>query len=145
MLLDTVNAGAGIAISTRFSPVPLGGHTSVQRNSLIRTGGYEHNWNAELGALWLFADTADIAAAVLVKDLEISDSSYQGIQPSYQRAINDVNFDHVSVSHSESYGIDLNATGSARFDHVSVTSSGKAALNNIAGYTLVRGAGNSGF
>ena len=37
---------SGIAISTRFAPVPFSGTTSVQRNTLTRTGGYEHNWGS---------------------------------------------------------------------------------------------------
>jgi hypothetical protein len=145
LVADTVNASAGIAISTRFAPVPFAGPTSVQRDTLTRTGGYEANWKAELGALWLFADTADLTSSVLVKDVELVDSSYQGILISAGRQVSGVVFEQVTVNGAGSYGIDINATGSATFSNVTVSNTAKSPLNNPNGYTLTRGAGNSGF
>ncbi|MFC7643142.1 right-handed parallel beta-helix repeat-containing protein [Streptosporangium lutulentum] len=98
LLSDTVTGSSGIAISTRFSPVPFSGTTSVQRNTLTRTGGFEPNWGAQLGALWIYADTADITAPVLVKDLTIVDSTYQAILLSYQKTITNLTLDHIAVS-----------------------------------------------
>jgi hypothetical protein len=145
LLSDTVVASAGIAISTRFGPVPFSGTTSVQRNTLTRTGGYEYNWSAQLGALWIYADTADITAPVLVKDLTIVDSAYQAILLSYQKTIANLTLDHVSVTGAGTYGIELNAAGSAYATYVTVTGAASGGLNNITGYTLNRGPGNSGF
>ncbi|GAA1667364.1 hypothetical protein GCM10009765_16030 [Fodinicola feengrottensis] len=145
LLSDTVNASAGIAISTRFGPVPFSGTTSVQRNTLTRTGGYEPNWAAQLGALWIYADTADITAPVLVKDLSIVDSRYQGILLSFQKTISNLSLDHVAVNGAGTYGIELNAAGSATVSYVTVTGAASGGLNNLTGYTLIRGAGNSGF
>jgi hypothetical protein len=50
-----------------------------------------------------------------------------------------------AIAGTGSYGIDINAKGSAAFKNLTVTKTAKAALNNPGGYTLVRGAGNSGF
>ncbi|MDB4982874.1 MAG: hypothetical protein JWM82_3626, partial [Myxococcales bacterium] len=145
LLSDTVNASAGIAVSTRFSPVPFAGTTSVQRNTLTRTGGYEHNWMTAFGAIWLYADSAALAAPVLIKDVDVVDSSYQGLLLSGGNAIGQVTFDGVHVTGAGSYGIDLSTTGSATFQNVTVSGASMGALNNPGGYTLVRGAGNSGF
>ena len=112
LLADTVTASAGIAVSTRFGPVPFSGTTTVAHNTLTRTGGYEPNWGSQLGAIWIYADTADITTPVLV---------------------------------TETYGIDLNAAGSATFSYVAVSGAVSGGLNNLTGYTVVRGAGNSGF
>ena len=51
VIQDTAVSSAGIAISTRFSPVTFSGTTSVQHNTLTRTGGYEPNWADRFGGL----------------------------------------------------------------------------------------------
>ncbi|WP_436761368.1 carbohydrate-binding protein [Streptosporangium sp. V21-05] len=145
LLSDTVTGSSGIAISTRFSPVPFAGTTSVQRNTLTRTGGFEPNWGAQLGALWIYADTADITAPVLVKDVTIVDSTHQAILLSYQKTITNLTLDHVTVTGAGSYGIEANAAGSATASHVTVTGAASGGLNNLTGYTFTRGPGNSGW
>ncbi len=144
IVADTVNAAAGIAISTRFG-IPFSGTTSVQRNSLIRTGSLEPNWNAQLGALWIYADVHAIDARIVLRDLTISDSTYSGILMSWQKSIRQLEFDRVSVAGSGAYGIEINATGSASISNTSISSSRTGALFNGLGYTLVRGSGNTGF
>jgi hypothetical protein len=145
LVSDTVTAAAGIAISTRFGPVPFSGTTSVQRDTLVRTGGYEPNWPAQLGALWIYADTADITTPVTVRDLSIQDSTYQAILFSFSRTITNVTLDHVAVTGAGTYGIELNCQGSATFTFVTVTGAVSGGLNNLTGFNLIRGAGDSGF
>ncbi|MFG1702124.1 CBM35 domain-containing protein [Nonomuraea sp. M3C6] len=145
LLSDTVTASAGIAISTRFAPVPFSGTTSVQRNTLARTGGYEPNWPAQLGGLWIYADTADITAPVLVRDVTINDSTYQGLLLSWQKTISNLTLDRVTIAGAGTYGIEAGAAGSATANNVTVTGAASGGLNNLTGYTFVRGQGNSGW
>jgi Pectate lyase superfamily protein/Carbohydrate binding module (family 35) len=145
LLSDTVNASAGIAIGTRFAPVNFSGTQSIQRNTLLRTGGYEHNWMSALGALWIYADTADITAPILIKDLDIEDSAYQGILMSFQKTISGVTFETVKIDGATTYGIDIEANGSATFNAVTVSNAAQGGLNNPSGYALTRGTGDSGF
>jgi hypothetical protein len=145
LVADTVTASAGIAVSTRFSPVPFSGTTTVARDTLTRTGGYEPNWASQLGALWIYADTADITTPVRVTDVRIDDSTYQGVLISYARTVTGAAFDGVTIDGSGTYGIELNAQGSSSFTDVTVSGSGSGGLDNLTGYTLVRGSGNSGF
>jgi hypothetical protein len=70
----------------------------------------------------LYADTADITAPVVVRDVSIVDSTYHAVLLSYQRTITNLTLDHVAVTGAASGG-----------------------LNNMTGYTLTRGPGNSGF
>ena len=144
IVADTVNAAAGIAISTRFG-IPFSGTTSVQRNSLTRAGSLEPNWNAQLGALWIYADVHAINARIIVRDITITDSTYSGILMSWQKDIRQLEFDRVSVTGSGAYGIEINATGSATISNTTVSESRTGALFNGLGYTLVRGSGNTGF
>ncbi|MEV4168246.1 glycosyl hydrolase family 28-related protein [Nonomuraea sp. NPDC049709] len=145
LLSDTVTGSAGIAISTRFSPVPFSGTTSVRRNTLTRTGGYEPNWGAQLGALWIYADTADITAPVVVQDVAVNDSLHQGLLLSWQKTIANLTLDRVTISGAGTYGIEANAAGSATATGVKVTGATSGGLNNLTGYTFVRGQGNTGW
>jgi hypothetical protein len=148
LIADTVTGGAGIAVSTRFGNVGFSGTQLVQRNTLVRAGGYEPNWKTELGALWLFASpemARDITTPVVVRDLEITDSTSQGILLSASpRTISGATFEGVTVRGTGSYGIDLEASGSATFTGVAVSGAGKAPLNNPSGFT-VQGSSNVGF
>ncbi|QJC52623.1 hypothetical protein HGI30_14320 [Paenibacillus albicereus] len=79
VLSDTVGFGAGIAVSTRFNPVPFGGRTVVERNTLIRTGGREANWKQDFGGIWLFTDSLPIEADIDILDNNVLDSTYSGL------------------------------------------------------------------
>lgn len=125
--------------------MPFSGTTSVQRNTLSRTGGFEPNWGSQLGALWIYADTADITAPVLVRDLTIVDSTYQAILLSYQKTITNLTLDHITVTGTGGYAIEANAAGNATANYVTVTGATSGGLNNLTGYTFVRGPGNSGW
>ncbi|GAB3855160.1 CBM35 domain-containing protein [Dactylosporangium cerinum] len=142
---DTVYASSGIAISTWHGAQPFAGTTSVQRNTLTRTGGYERNWGSSIGGLWFYAEARDITSTVLVKDVDILDSSYQGLLMTWQRTISGVTFDHVRIAGAGTYGIEISAAGSSTFNYVTVSGAASGGLLNNTGYTLVRGPGNSGF
>lgn len=142
---DSVYAGSGIAISTWHGAQPFTGTTSVQRNTLTRNSSFERNWNSAIGGLWIYAEARDITSPVLVKDVQILDSTYQGILLSFQRTISNLTLDHVTVNGAGTYGIELNAAGSAYVTYVTVSGAASGGLINHTGYTLVRGPGNSGF
>jgi hypothetical protein len=76
---DTITNGAGIAVSTRFNPVPFTGTTVVERNTLIRTGSADSAYNINLGAIWLFAGEKDLNGHVIVRDNVALDSTYAGL------------------------------------------------------------------
>lgn len=144
---DTVVSAAGIAISTRFAAVPFSGTTEVRRNTLNRTGGYDSGWNTSFGGLWIYADTADITAPIVVDTLAINNSTYEGMLVSYGHAISNLTVSNVTIANSGTYGISFgNVTGTGNFSGVTVSGSKTAALNNPNNqYTIVRGANNSGW
>lgn len=145
LFADTVYTATGIAVSTWHAAQPFSGTTSVQRNTITRAGGWNLDWGSSQPGLWIYAESRDITAPVLVKDVTIVDSTYQGILLSWQKTITGLTLDHVTVSGAGTYGIELNAFGSATVTHVTVTGAASGGLNNISGYTLNRGPGNSGF
>ncbi len=147
LMADTVTASAGIAVGTRFNPVPLAGTTVVARNTLTRTGGFEQNWGSPLGAIWIYADTADITAPIQVTDTIIRDSTYMGVLMSWGRTITGTTFNNVTIESTGTYGIVIdNISGSATFTNTKVSGTPSGGLSNAGTtFTVIRGAGNSGF
>jgi hypothetical protein len=145
VITDTVVGSSGITVSSRFSPVPFSGTTRITGNTLVRTGGFEPNWNDQFGALFLFADTSSITSPVIVRDLIIQDSTYAGIYISGPNQVQGALFDGVTISGAGTYGIQIKSGGNATFQNVVVTGTAQGGLSNTGGFVLNRGTGNSGF
>ena len=56
------------------------------------------HWGSAIGALWIYAEASEITAPIQVRDLQINDSSYQGILLSWQKTISNLTFDHVTIN-----------------------------------------------
>ncbi|MFF1922145.1 glycosyl hydrolase family 28-related protein [Streptomyces sp. NPDC058221] len=145
LLADTVTGASGIAISSRFAPVPFSGTTSVQRNTLTRTGGYEPNWQSELGALWIYADSSDITAPVELKDNDVLMSTYSGLLISWQKNVADLTVDGLNVDKAGTYGIEINSAGAGTFSGVTVSGATDGGLSLAGGFAITRGTGNTGW
>ncbi|MBC9715044.1 carbohydrate-binding protein [Streptomyces sp. TRM66268-LWL] len=148
LLSDTVNASAGIAISTRNfppAPLPFSGPTTVARNTLERTGGYEANWGAKLGAVWVYADHSDITTPVRIVGNDILDSTYSGLLVSWQKTVGDLTVEDTRIDRTGAYGIEINAAGAGTFSGVAVSGTKDGGLSLAGGFRITRGAGNSGW
>ncbi|MPY30103.1 carbohydrate-binding protein [Streptomyces adustus] len=142
---DTVAFGSGITVSTYFGQ-GFSGATAVRDNLLTRCGSYHINWSTDIGALWIYADTADITQPVTVTGNTIKDSTYQGVLLSYAKQISNLTLDHDTITDAGTYGFDLNnVTGGMTVSDTSVTAKTAGLLNNAPGFTITRGSGNSGF
>ncbi|GAA1630850.1 hypothetical protein GCM10009679_39920 [Saccharothrix algeriensis] len=78
LIYDTMNY-PGIMLATDHDPIPFTGQTLIANNALYRTGGAFWNEDQEFGAITLFAATVAIPG-VTIRDTEIYDSTYDGIQ-----------------------------------------------------------------
>ncbi len=146
LITDTVTSAAGIAVSTRFGQ-PFSGTTTVSGNTLRRTGSLEPNWNARLGALWVYADPArhDITQPVVLTNNTVEDSTYSGLLVSHQKQITDLRVDGLTVNGAGAYGIEINSAGKGTFSTTRVTGAASGGLNLAGGFTVQRGSGNSGW
>jgi hypothetical protein len=142
----------GIQVGGPYAPMnPFTGTTSVQRNTLVRAGGF--SFNQEHGALKLFSVAID-DTGIVVADLDIEQPTYFGIDLQSQggdgSTITSSSMDGVRIDAPGEYGIQVRsgARGSLALSHVVVTSPGKAGLSDqsTAGeFSIQRGAGNSGW
>ncbi|MEO3809381.1 CARDB domain-containing protein [Sphaerisporangium sp. B11E5] len=78
LIYDTANY-PGIMLATDHDPLPFSGQTLLANNGLHRCGGVFWGEQQKFGAITLFAPNGDIPG-VTIRDTEISDSTYDGIQ-----------------------------------------------------------------
>lgn len=121
VIADTLTAPAGIAVSTRFNPVPFSGTTVVNANDIERSGGWEPNWNTSFGGIWVFADTSHITTPVIISKTRIIDSSYEGILVSGSHWVNDLRVSDVTIEGTGSYAVAARVGGDHRFRDVRVS------------------------
>ncbi|RED64884.1 S-layer homology domain-containing protein [Cohnella lupini] len=139
VLADTVGFGAGIAVSTRFNPVAFDGTTTVERNTLIRTGGREHNWSQDFGAIWIFTGDKAIDADIVIRDNTALDSTYQGLYINGPNAIANANhkilIQNYVVDGAGTWGIHVNSsvTGSVELDNVILRNAKVGSVFNAMG------------
>ncbi|TDV55018.1 CARDB domain-containing protein [Actinophytocola oryzae] len=78
LVYDTMNY-PGIMLATDHDPLPFSGTTTIANNGLYRCGGVFWGEQQKFGAITFFAQSRDIPGVAL-RDTEIVDSTYDGIQ-----------------------------------------------------------------
>ncbi|GLX66820.1 S-layer homology domain-containing protein [Paenibacillus glycanilyticus] len=119
---DTITNGAGLAVSTRFNPVPFSGTTVVERNTLIRTGSFDTGYGVNLGAIWLFASDKDFSGNVIVRNNTVLDSTYAGLIVHGDYKVSGVTIENIVIDGAGTNGVEVtpNVKGSAIVDNVIV-------------------------
>jgi Pectate lyase superfamily protein/F5/8 type C domain len=153
---DTITQGGGIQVGNRFSAVPLSGTTTIDNNTLVRTGTLDPNWKFGVGAIWFYAsDGADMTGTINVDHNTILDSPYDAFgfvgdyipnatPPAY--AITNVHINDATVTNVGTFVFQLQSAGSATVSHVVATGVGLDGQMACAyGITVTQGAGNSGW
>jgi len=150
---DTVTNGGGIHVANRYTNVSAAAGTAVSgtftiaRNTLIRAGNSDYNWNFGVGALWFDGLNSPITGATInVTDTNILDSSYEAIQ-FIEGSVSGVHFSNVHITGTGTFALQLQTGGAATFDNVTATGIGytNPIYNCGSGPTITQGAGNSGW
>ncbi|MEJ5944797.1 glycosyl hydrolase family 28-related protein [Pseudokineococcus basanitobsidens] len=121
VVMDTLTASAGIAVSTRFNPVPFAGTTVVEGNTVLRSGGWEPNWATSFGGIWVFADTSAITSPVVIRGTDVVDSTYEGVLVSGNHPVEDLRIEDVTIDGAGSYGVAIRVGGVHRLTDVHAT------------------------
>ncbi|MEU6410604.1 discoidin domain-containing protein [Microbispora sp. NPDC046933] len=150
---DTLTNGGGIHVANRYPGVSSGEGTAVAgtiilaRNTLIRAGNSDYNWNFGVGAIWFDGLKDPINATINVTDTDIIDSSYEAIQ-FIEGATQTVNFTNVNIDGTGTYMIQAQAAAKASFTNVRAAHIGAGvAIHNCVGtgFAPTYGTGNSGW
>ncbi|MFF2998122.1 discoidin domain-containing protein [Streptomyces sp. NPDC057950] len=153
VMADTLTNGGGLHIANRYPGVNSGQGTAVSgtitaaRNTLIRTGNNDYNWQFGVGAVWFSGLNEPVDATINVTDSEILDSSYAAIML-IEGATRGLHFDHVRIDGAGTYALQIQAPGTASFSYVTATNIGQSnPIHNCigSGFEITRGAGNSGW
>ncbi|MFC5058175.1 discoidin domain-containing protein [Saccharothrix xinjiangensis] len=147
VVADTQDQGGGLHVGNRFSAVPLSGATTLSRNTTLRAGVLDSNWQFGVGALWFDARDGAMNGRIDVTDTDLVDSNYEAIQ-FISGTITNVHFNGVRINGAGTFGLQLQSPGSASFTNVVATGLGRAGVYNCLGegaFQITRGTGNSGW
>ncbi|GIF68311.1 hypothetical protein Ais01nite_63460 [Asanoa ishikariensis] len=125
LVYDTMNY-PGIMLATDHSPQPFSGTTLIANNGLYRCGGVFWGEQQEFGAITLFAPGQPIPG-VIIRDSEIVDSTYDGIQFKTGGGRVTATISNVRIDKSNNGAGILamsGAQGSATLSNVTITNSG---------------------
>ncbi|MFJ1754951.1 discoidin domain-containing protein [Kitasatospora sp. NPDC088134] len=154
VMADTVTNGGGLHIANRYPGVSSGNGTAVAgtitaaRNTLIRTGNSDYNWQFGVGALWFDGLNEPISGATInVTDTDILDSSYEAIQ-TIEGGVTGVNLTNVNIDGAGTYAFQAQANAQLKLTNVRAKNIAQAAtpIHNCVGtgFQLTDGGGNSG-
>jgi len=140
-----LSQGGGIHVAQRFSSTPLG-RTDVLRNTIIRSGSLDPNWQFGVGALWFDARDAAMTGLTNVDDIRIQQSPYEAIQFVSGSQISNVRINNATIQNTGTFVVQEQVGGSATItDSTATGTQGPAPRYNCgAGFTLTDGGGNSG-
>ncbi|WP_035851234.1 galactose-binding domain-containing protein [Kitasatospora azatica] len=152
---DTITNGGGIHVANRYPGVNSGSGTAVAgtftlaRNTLIRAGNSDFNWNFGVGAMWFDGLNEPITGATInVTDTDILDSSYEAIQ-TIEGAVNGLNLTNVNIDGAGTYALQAQANATAKFTNVQAKNIAQAntPIENCvgSGFAITDGGGNSGW
>jgi hypothetical protein len=139
---DTVQF-QGILIAQQFGSNPFGGTTSIQRNKLVRDGGF---YQGSTPCALSVAATQGAMNGLLISDLQISDPTYCGIQIAGANAVGNLTLQNIAITGSGTSGLQYtsNARGSGVASNVTVSNGGLDDRSKGA-FVLTRQAGNTGW
>jgi hypothetical protein len=135
----------GILLARQFGSFPFTGSTQIVRNTLIRAGAWAYG--QEQGALKIHADEGPVEN-VTITDMDIVNPTYFGVHVQGQSFIGSVWLGGVNISNPGSGAFFLNwaSRGALNADRVVANGSPLGIRNDSGGnFTIVRGAGNSGW
>jgi hypothetical protein len=148
VVAETQDQGGGIHVGNRFSAVPLGGTTTIARNTTIRSGVLDSNWQFGVGALWFDGRDSAINGRINVSDMDLIDSNYEAIQ-FINGNTNNIHFDNVRITGAGTFAIQYQSRATGSIRNVVATGIGRAGTYNCMGPDVLLGladqGGNSGF
>ncbi|GIE62937.1 hypothetical protein BJY16_000032 [Actinoplanes octamycinicus] len=152
VMAETVTNGGGLHVANRYpgvtGPTAVAGTWTLARNTLIRTGNSDYNWNFGIGALWFWPDQGAITGATInVTDTDILDSSYSAIQW-IGNGTSGLNLTNVTIAGAGTFALQAQAPATATFTNVKATgiAQNPPTYNCTgAGLAITDGGGNSGW
>jgi hypothetical protein len=140
-----LSQGGGIHVAQRFASTTLG-RTDVLRNTIIRSGSLDPNWQFGVGALWFDARDGGMTGLTNVDNILIQQSPFEAIQFVSGSNISNVKINNATIQNTGTWAIQEQVGGAATISNSSATGvQAPAAIYNCGvGFTLTDGGGNTG-
>ncbi|MEV4510431.1 choice-of-anchor D domain-containing protein [Dactylosporangium sp. NPDC049525] len=140
-----LSQGGGIHVAQRFASTPIG-RTDVLRNTIIRSGNLDPNWQFGVGALWFDARDGVMNGLTNIDNILIQQSPYEAIQFVSGSQINNVKINNATIQNTGTFVAQLQVAGAATITNSTATGTQASApiYSCGVGFNLTDGGGNSG-
>jgi hypothetical protein len=142
LIADPVREGSALHAGYRHVSTDFTGHLTFARNTTVRAGTRELNWDIGVGAIWFYALEGHIDAQFRVLDSDFLDVSYNAIQFVSEWAVKDlygienVTVKDVRVDGAGTNVVNARAFGSASFENVDARNVGHDFINNCGSFNF---------
>jgi hypothetical protein len=142
LVADPVREGSALHAGFRHASTDFRGHLTFARNTTVRAGTRELNWDIGLGAIWFYALEGHMNADFRVLDSDFLDVSYNAIQFISEWGVKDqYGIEHVTVSNIRVDGagtnvINARSFGSATIENVDARNVGQRFDNNCGSFNF---------
>jgi hypothetical protein len=142
LIADPVREGSALHAGYRHLSTDFSGHLTFARNTTVRAGTRELNWDIGVGAIWFYALEGHMDADFRVVDSDFLDVSYNAIQFVSEFAVKDqYGIEHVTVKDVRVDGAGTNvlnarAFGSASVENLDARNVGHRFINNCGSFNF---------
>ncbi|HZX08471.1 glycosyl hydrolase family 28-related protein [Kribbella sp.] len=136
LVADPIREGSTLHAGSRFGATPFEGTLTFARNTTVRGGPRDLNWNIGLGAIWLYALQSSMSARIEITDSSFLDSTYNAmmfvvdwpVKDDY--AITNVAVRNIHVDGTGTNVVSARVGGWATFENVDARNVGAPFVNN---------------
>jgi hypothetical protein len=136
LVADPVREGSALHAGQRFGATKFAGTLSFARDTTVRGGVRELNWNIGLGAIWFYVLDGSMNARIDVTDSNLLDSTYDAFMfvadwpVKDQYDITNVHVKNVKVDGTGTSVVNARAAGWATFENVDARNVGAPFIND---------------
>ncbi|TCM51210.1 glycosyl hydrolase family 28-related protein [Kribbella sp. VKM Ac-2568] len=136
LVADPIREGSTLHAGSRFNSTPFEGKLTFARNTTVRGGPRDLNWDLGLGAIWLYALQSNMAGRIEITDSSFLDSTYNAflfvvdwpVKDDY--AVTNVVVRDVKVDGTGTNVVNARVGGWASFENVDARNIGAPFVNN---------------
>ncbi|MFF0339534.1 glycosyl hydrolase family 28-related protein [Kribbella sp. NPDC004875] len=136
LVADPIREGSTLHAGSRFDATPFEGTLTFARNTTVRGGPRDLNWDIGLGAIWLYALQSTMSGSIEITDSSFLDSTYNAMlfvvdwPVKDQYAITNVAVRNIKVDGTGTNVVNARAGGGATFENVDARNVGAPFVNN---------------
>ncbi|MFD7156314.1 glycosyl hydrolase family 28-related protein [Kribbella sp. NPDC059898] len=136
LVADPIREGSTLHAGSRFDATPFEGTLTFARNTTVRGGPRDLNWDIGLGAIWLYALQSSMSGRIEITDSSFLDSTYNAMMfvvdwpVKDQYGITNVAVRNIHVDGTGTNVVNARVGGWATFENVDARNVGAPFVNN---------------